>query len=128
LESKTLLTGISGLILVFGLALIGCDNGSTDNSSSNPLEGAWSYLNQGQLNMSLTFSGSTYTWKDTNFGALTTYEEGTYSVSNDNLLFQPTRQRGDNGNLVDVPNARLIIHVFSIVGNNLLFDGMTYTK
>jgi hypothetical protein len=128
--SKTLLTGISGLILVFGLALIGCDNGSTDSGNSNPLEGTWSYFNQGQIRESITFSGSNYDWKETTYSGLTTYEQGTYSVSNGTITFQPTKRLDENGNLGNVSgtNAYPYVYVYSIVGNNLVLDDYTYTK
>jgi uncharacterized lipoprotein NlpE involved in copper resistance len=35
MKHKTLLTGILGIMLVFGMVLIGCDNGSTDDGGGS---------------------------------------------------------------------------------------------
>jgi hypothetical protein len=131
MKNKTFMAGILGIILVFGLMLVGCDNGTTDNGgTSNPLEGTWSYFYQGQIQESITFSGSTYEWKEATFGGLVTYEQGTYSTSENTITFHPTKGLDDNGNLINISgvNAYPYVYVYSIMGNNLVLDNYTYTK
>jgi hypothetical protein len=133
MKNQLVLVGILSIILVFEVSLVGCDNGTTDDGgggTNNPLEGTWSYFELVQIQDSITFSGSTYDWKESTIGGLTTYERGTYSVSNGIITIQPTKRLEDNGNLIDVSgaNAYPYVYVYSIVGNNLILDNYTYTK
>jgi hypothetical protein len=133
MKTKMVLTGIlSIIVLVFGVTLVGCDNGTTNDGGggSNPLEGTWSYFYQGQIEESITFSGSTYDWKETTSGGLVTYERGSYSISGNTITFHPTKRLDTDSNLVDVSgeNAYPYVYVYSIVGNNLILDEYTYTK
>jgi hypothetical protein len=132
MKNRVLFTGILVSILVFGSILAACDNGSTDSGGggSNPLEGTWSYLPQGQIQETITFSGSNYEWKEATYGGLTTYERGTYSVSGNTITFHPTQALDNNGNLINISgtNAYPYVYVYSVVGNNLVLDQYTYTK
>jgi hypothetical protein len=130
MKANACLTGILGFILVFGVVLAGCDNGTTDDGGSNPLEGTWNYFSGGQIEGSITFSGSTYDQKQTTTAGLVSFEQGTYTVSGSNITFQPTKKLDNEGNLKDVSgtNAAPYVATYSIVGNNLILRGTTYTK
>jgi hypothetical protein len=59
LRIKLLMAGMLGVLLVFGMTVIGCDNGTTSDGGGNPLLGAW--YNGGTANNPnelLIFSGS----------------------------------------------------------------------
>jgi hypothetical protein len=131
MKNRVFLTGILSILLVFGFTLVSCDNGTTnDGGGSNPLEGTWSYFYQGQIQETITFSGSNYEWKEASYGGLTTYERGTYSVSGNTITFHPTQALDDNGNLINISgtNAYPYVYVYSVVGNNLVLDQYTYTR
>jgi len=38
---KKILPGIIGMVMVFGMTVVGCDNGSIDDSTNNALNGTW---------------------------------------------------------------------------------------
>jgi hypothetical protein len=134
MKTKAFFTGMLGLLLAFGAVLAACDNGTTgggDGGNSNPLEGTWSYFSGGQIEGSITFSGSSYDKKEATTAGLVSFEQGTYSVSGSNITFQPTKKRDSTtGNLVEVSgtNALPSVAPYSIVGNNLILLGTTYTK
>ena len=124
--------GIIALIAVIGFGIIACDD-KIDADSSNPLIGTWSYFWLGQIEESITFTSTTYEWKDVDYGGLATYERGTYTGvtgKSGTLTFQPTQRRDNTGNLVNISgvNAYPYVYVYSVVGNNLVLDGDTFTK
>jgi hypothetical protein len=90
MKKKMLLAGTPGILLVFGLILIGCSNGTTDNGGgnggggSNPFIGTWETIVGGQ-DISYTFSASSLTIR--NNGSTTgsysyTYDSSTITLSN----------------------------------------------
>jgi hypothetical protein len=95
MKKKMFLAGIPGILLVFGLILTGCSNGTTDNGGgngngngngggSNSLIGTWETIVNGQ-NISYTFSASSVTIR--NNGSTTgsysyTYDSSTITLSN----------------------------------------------
>ena len=130
------LFGIIVLVAVIGFSMVACDDdsgNSGDSGSPNPLIGTWSYFSQGQIEDSITFTATTYEWKDVDYGGLTVYERGTYAGVTGNsgtLTFQPTQRRDNTGNLVNISgaNAYPYVYVYSVIGNNLILDAYTYTK
>jgi hypothetical protein len=118
MKNKLFLVGILAMVLALEMAVVGCKDDS-ESGSSNPLEGTWSYLDQGQIQNSITFSGSNYDWKEITYGGLTTFERGTYSLSGNTITFHPTKTLNDNGNLIDASGADAYpyVYVYSIVGN-----------
>jgi hypothetical protein len=84
-----------GMVVAIGMVVTGCDNGNStttdNNGGGNPLDGTWSYFNEGQIKDSITFSSSNYDWKEAIYGGLITVERGTYSVSGSTITFQPTK-------------------------------------
>jgi hypothetical protein len=83
MKNKLFLTGMLVLALVFGMMVVGCDDGSTDgNTGSNTLAGTTWIGHYDNLDITLTFSGSNgITYSTTNAGGTTTTSQGTYSIS-----------------------------------------------
>jgi hypothetical protein len=101
---KNLWTGILVIVLVLGMAVVGCDNGSTGNDngngnengnsngngngngsgvSGNPFVGSWTYSNTGSTTTITFYADLTLKWVVSVYGAYvtTSTSSGTYSYN-----------------------------------------------
>jgi hypothetical protein len=128
MKKKLFLMGMLGIVLTFGLALVGCDkddDGGGGGGSSSQLQGTWYYRSDGQIYDSFTFSGSNYTYRYNTSSGLVIGDQGTYSVSNGVIVFRYTKIR-DGGVLVDADD--YYTYSYSFEGSSLVLDGDTYNK
>jgi hypothetical protein len=80
--------GLPVLVLVFGLALVGCENGSTNESTPDSLNGTrWEASIGGGYTMVLTFNTPNYSLETLVTTESVNKETGTYTVSGDKITF-----------------------------------------
>ena len=121
------------MALAFGLAVVGCDDGSTDDNggqtSSNPFKGTWTgtFRNQGEFldgqTITCTFEDTTYYWV-----ASGGFEQrGTYTHTGNTLNGLATHQRWNSGvpwEAFDSPEP----WIGTLSNNTLTANGETMTK
>jgi len=143
------------IVLVFGLMVASCDDGSTDNSTNGDredpaLNGTWvvidgTWLGNGADHSEVRFNNGNFEVWDGDFP----YEKGTYSTLDTTLFIYPTHYYGKffmleskwytkDQLITSAPlafNEDVLKHLFSVSirpysvsGKNLTILGTTYTK
>ena len=107
--------GIRVLILIFGITIVGCDNGST-NDSGNQYDGTW-----GRGTDRLVISGTNYTFRQVFGGTLIDVSKGTFiadlSATSGVFAVNQTHDINElNGQLE--PNIQTETGTFFLVGEN----------
>jgi hypothetical protein len=117
MKNKLFLAGMFGMVLAFGIVVIGCDNGSTDNEggggSGNPFVGTWNgtaTLNSQSAPAVITVTGSTWNFVCQTAGM---NESGSYTYS---------------GNSATLKSGNTVIGSATVSGSNLsvVLTGSSY--
>jgi len=127
MTKKRFWVGMMAMMLTFGIAVIGCDNGSTsDNGSPNETishDGTWIRGTD-----QLITSGNIYSFRTVFGGNLIEVSRGTFiaplSATSGAFAINQTHEINFNGQLV--ANAQTETGTFSIVGNTLILAGFSY--
>ena len=83
MKRKMNFIGLISIMLVIGLSLIGCENGSTNERPTDSLDGTRWEADASGYTMVLTFSSPNYSLVTVGVSA----ETGTYTVSGDKVTF-----------------------------------------
>lgn len=119
-----LLTGMSVMVLAFGLVVMGCDDGNNNNGGGggNPFIGIWYGEAPGPCYVTFTVAESA--WTQTQTGTVSGSCSGTYTYSGNNALFTATAASGELASYVTVGSP----WPATISGSTLIASGVTYTK
>lgn len=122
MKNKVYCLGILVIVLVFGMSVIGCDNGTTNEA--NPFDGTWARGTD-----RLIISGTNYTFRSVFGGSLIDVSKGTFiadlSATSGTFAVNQTHEiNSSNGQLE--PYVQTETGTFSIVGNTMIFAGFSY--
>ncbi|GHU46511.1 hypothetical protein FACS1894200_00190 [Spirochaetia bacterium] len=126
-ENKLFLAGMFGMMLAFGMAFIGCDNGSTDLNpeyeEKNPFKGTW-----------VSSEGYTSIWDDLSW-QIAQYKDGvglkgtyTYSGNAATVVYTEISNDGVNWRAITYAEASNYTNTAIVSGNKLTWGATTYTK
>ena len=121
------------LALAFGMMVVGCDDGSTDDNggqtSSNPFKGTWTgtFRNQNDFlngqTVTMVIEDTTWSWVASNDFEV----EGTYTYSGNTANLLMIRQRVNSSspwNVAETPMSQTV----TVSGNTITGNGETFTR
>ena len=126
MKMNKFLAGIFGILLIFGLSLVSCDNSNDkdeNEGTSNPFAGTWTAsetLSGIVYTYTLTITDSTWTLevKNGNTIMIGSAQSGTYTHNGNSAVVRGYKNRAGN-----TPDANV-----TISGNSFTIDGITFTK
>jgi hypothetical protein len=117
MENRKFWVGMLVMALVFGMAVVGCDNGTDDNEETST---TWA-----NGNYRLVISGTSYTFKQVQGGTLYDVSKGTFTTTDSGQFTINQTHQINTGTGQLEPASVTRTGTFSVTGNTMILGGFT---